>query len=230
PSSRRTKSVLLNYPNNPTGAVYPKGTVASLVELFKRHDIFVVVGEMYAETTLYGEHHSFTSYPAIKDRLLAVNGLSKSHAMTGWRLGWLLGSAEVVGKLAMFHLCDAMWASMPSQIAALEALTSAADAPAEMNAAYKERRDYIYRRLVDMGLETVLPEGAFYIFPSIKEYNGSSFDFAVELLEETGVAVVPGAAFSEYGEGYIRISFATSMENLKEAADRMEKFLKGKKR
>jgi len=228
--TQRTKAVLLNYPNNPTGAVYPKGTVASLVELFKRHDIFVVVDEMYAENTLDGEHHSFTSYPAIKDRLLAVNGLSKSHAMTGWRIGWLLGSAEMVEKLTLVHLYNTLCASMPSQIAALEALTRAADAPAEMNAAYKERRDYIYRRLVDMGLETVLPEGAFYIFPSIKEYNGSSFDFAVELLEETGVAVVPGAAFSEYGEGYIRISFATSMENLKEAADRMEKFLKGKKR
>lgn len=227
--TERTKAVLLNYPNNPTGAVYPEETVASLVELFKRHDIFVVVDEMYAENTLDGEHHSFTSYPDIKDRLLAVNGLSKSHAMTGWRIGWLIGNAEMVEKMTLVHLYNTLCASMPSQIAALEALTGAAGAPAAMNAAYQERRDYIYRRLIDMGLDTVLPEGAFYIFPSIKKYNESSFGFAVELLEEAGVAVVPGSAFSEYGEGHIRISFATSMENLEEAADRMERFLEGKR-
>src|SRR5699024_12076370 len=133
PSSRRTKSVLLNYPNNPTGAVYPKGTVASLVELFKRHDIFVVVDEMYAENTLDGEHHSFTSYPAIKDRLLAVNGLSKSHAMTGWRIGWLLGSAEMVEKLTLVHLYNTLCASMLSQIAILVALSRASDASALFN-------------------------------------------------------------------------------------------------
>ncbi len=224
----RTKAVLLNYPNNPTGTVYPKETIETLVKLFEKHDVFVVIDEMYSENTLDGSHHSFTSYPEIKDKLLAVNGLSKSHAMTGWRIGWLLGSVEMVEKLTLVHLYNTLCASMPSQIAALEALTGAVDAPVEMNAAYVERRNYIYKRLVDMGLDVVMPKGAFYIFPSIKEYNGSSFDFAVELLEKARVAVVPGAAFSEYGEGYIRISFATSMENLEEAANRLEKFLKEK--
>lgn len=224
----RTKAVLLNYPNNPTGAIYPKETIESLVKLFEKHDIFVIVDEMYSENTLEGEHYSFTSYPEIKDRLLAVNGLSKSHAMTGWRIGWLLGSAEMVEKLTLVHLYNSLCASMPSQIAALEALTGALDAPLAMNAAYVERRDYIYGRLVDMGLDVVMPKGAFYIFPSVRKYNDSSFDFAVELLEATQVAVVPGSAFSEYGEGHIRISFATSMENLETAADRMERFLSRK--
>ncbi|AKG74826.1 N-acetyl-L,L-diaminopimelate aminotransferase [Salinicoccus halodurans] len=225
----RTKAVLLNYPNNPTGAIYPKETIESLVKLFDRHDIFVIVDEMYSENTLDGTHHSFTTYPEIKGKLLAVNGLSKSHAMTGWRIGWLLGSDEMIEKLTLVHLYNTLCASMPSQIAALEALTGAADAPVEMNAAYIERRNYIYKRLMDMGLDVVLPRGAFYIFPSIKEYNESSFDFAVELLEKAHVAVVPGSAFSKYGEGHIRISFATGMKNLEEAADRLEGFLRGKK-
>ncbi|WP_411842674.1 aminotransferase class I/II-fold pyridoxal phosphate-dependent enzyme [Salinicoccus sp. HZC-1] len=224
----KTKAVLLNYPNNPTGAIYPEETIESLVKLFEKHDIFVIVDEMYSENTLDGEHYSFTSYPEIKDKLLAVNGLSKSHAMTGWRIGWLLGSAEMVEKLTLVHLYNTLCASMPSQVAALEALTGALDAPVEMNAAYVERRDYIYRRLVDMGLDVVLPKGAFYIFPSIRKYNESSSDFAIELLETAQVAVVPGAAFSEYGEGHIRISFATSMENLEAAADRLERFLSRK--
>lgn len=224
----RTKAVLLNYPNNPTGAIYPEETIESLVNLFEKHDIFVIVDEMYSENTLDGEHYSFTSYPKIKDRLLAVSGLSKSHAMTGWRIGWLLGSAEMVEKLTLVHLYNTLCASMPSQIAALEALTGAMDAPLAMNEAYVERRDYIYERLVGMGLDVVLPKGAFYIFPSIRKYNENSFDFAIELLEEAHVAVVPGAAFSEYGEGHIRISFATSMDNLVEAADRMERFLRSK--
>ncbi|WP_020007281.1 aminotransferase class I/II-fold pyridoxal phosphate-dependent enzyme [Salinicoccus albus] len=221
----KTKAVLLNYPNNPTGTIYPRGTLDALVHVFKKHDIFVVVDEMYSENTLEGEHFSLTSYPEIRDRLLTVNGLSKSHAMTGWRIGWLLGSREMVEKLTLVHLYNSLCTSTPSQIAGYTALTEAPDAPRVMNEEYVKRRDYIYQRLSEMGLDAVLPKGAFYIFPSIKRYNESSFDFAVDLLEKTQVAVVPGAAFSKYGEGYIRISFATSMENLKEAADRMEQYL-----
>src|SRR5699024_12651918 len=132
-STLLTKEVLINNPNNATLAVYPKGTVASLVELFKRHDLFVFVDKMYAENTLDGEHHSFTSYPAIKNRLLAVNGLIKSHSMTGWRIGWLLGSAEMVEKLTLVHLYNTLCASMLSQIAILVALSRASDASALFN-------------------------------------------------------------------------------------------------
>lgn len=224
----KTKAVLLNYPNNPTGAIYSKETVDALVEVFKKHDIFIVVDEMYSENTLDGDHYSLTSYPEIKNKLLAVNGLSKSHAMTGWRIGWLLGSREMVEKLTLVHLYNSLCTSMPSQIAGHTALTEALDAPSVMNQEYVKRRDYIHKRLTEMGLDAVPPKGAFYIFPSVKKYDEKSFDFAVDLLEKTQVAVVPGAAFSEYGEGHIRISFATSMENLKEAADRMEQFLETK--
>lgn len=221
----RTKAVLLNYPTNPTGVTYTKAQMDALVEVFKKHDIFVITDEIYGENTLEGEHISLASYPELKEKALIVNGLSKSHAMTGWRIGWVTGHKGIMEDVTAVHLYNTICASIPSQYAAIEALTSQLDVPKEMNRAYIERRDYIYKRLTDMGLEVSKPTGAFYIFPSIEKYDRDSFRFATNLLETVHLAVVPGRSFSEYGEGHIRLSFACSMEELTEAADRLEKYI-----
>lgn len=222
----RTKAIILNYPTNPTGVTYDKEQLDALVEVFQRHDIFVITDEIYAENTFEGEHHSMAEYDGIKDRVLVVNGLSKSHAMTGWRIGYVTGDARVIEEVTTVHLYNTICASIPSQYAALEALTNQLNVPREMNAEYIKRRDFIYQRLIDMGLEVEMPTGAFYIFPSIEQYSGDSFQFATDLLEAVELAVVPGRSFGESAEGHIRLSFACSMETLEEAADRLEKYLK----
>lgn len=222
----RTKAVLLNYPTNPTGVTYTKAQMDALVEVFKRHDIFVITDEIYGENTLEGEHISLAKYPEIKEKAIIVNGLSKSHAMTGWRIGYVVGHRKIMEDITAVHLYNTICASIPSQYAAIEALTTQLHVPKEMNQAYIQRRDYIYKRLTDMGLEVSKPTGAFYIFPSIRKYEEDSFKFATDLLENVHLAVVPGRSFSEYGEGHIRLSFACSMEELTEAADRLEKYIK----
>ncbi|MFB9861245.1 aminotransferase class I/II-fold pyridoxal phosphate-dependent enzyme [Salinicoccus siamensis] len=224
--TKRTKAVILNYPTNPTGVTYTKEQVDRLAEMFKQHDIFVITDEIYAENTLEGEHASMAAYPDIKDRVLVVNGLSKSHAMTGWRIGYVVGHRDIMEEVITVHLYNTICAAIPSQYAAIEALRNQRHVPAEMNEAYIRRRDYIYGRLVDMGLEVSKPTGAFYIFPSVSKYDEDSFRFATDLLETVQLAVVPGRSFSEFGEGHIRLSFACSMEELTEAADRLEKYIK----
>lgn len=222
----KTKAVLLNYPTNPTGVTYTREQMDALVEVFKKHDIFVITDEIYGENTLEGEHISLAMYPEIKEKAIIVNGLSKSHAMTGWRIGYVVGHSVIMEDITAVHLYNTICASIPSQYAAIEALTTQLHVPKEMNQAYIQRRDYIYKRLVDMGLEVSKPTGAFYIFPSISKYEKDSFKFATDLLENVHLAVVPGRSFSEYGEGHIRLSFACSMEELTEAADRLEKYIK----
>lgn len=224
--TEKTKAVLLNYPTNPTGVTYTKKQMDALVEVFKKYDIFVITDEIYGENTLQGEHISLAMYPEIKEKAIIVNGLSKSHAMTGWRIGYVVGHSVIMEDITAVHLYNTICASIPSQYAAIEALTTQLHIPKEMNQAYIQRRDYIYKRLVDMGLEVSKPTGAFYIFPSISKYEKDSFKFATDLLENVHLAVVPGRSFSEYGEGHIRLSFACSMEELTEAADRLEKYIK----
>lgn len=222
----KTKAVLLNYPTNPTGVTYTEAQMDALVEVFKRHDIFVITDEIYGENTLESEHISLAKYPEIKEKAIIVNGLSKSHAMTGWRIGYVVGHRNIMEDITAVHLYNTICASIPSQYAAIEALTTQLHIPKEMNQAYIQRRDYIYKRLIDMGLEVSKPTGAFYIFPSIRKYEEDSFKFATDLLESVHLAVVPGRSFSDYGEGHIRLSFACSMEELTEAADRLEKYIK----
>lgn len=222
----KTKAVLLNYPTNPTGVTYTEAQMDALVEVFKRHDIFVITDEIYGENTLESEHISLAKYPEIKEKAIIVNGLSKSHAMTGWRIGYVVGHRNIMEDITAVHLYNTICASIPSQYAAIEALTTQLHIPKEMNRAYIQRRDYIYKRLIDMGLEVSKPTGAFYIFPSIRKYEEDSFKFATDLLESVHLAVVPGRSFSDYGEGHIRLSFACSMEELTEAADRLEKYIK----
>lgn len=221
----RTKAIILNCPTNPTGVAYTKAQMDALVEVFRQHDIFIITDEIYAENTLEGEHISLSSYADIKEKVLVVNGLSKSHAMTGWRIGYVVGDRTIMEDITAVHLYNTICAAIPSQYAAIEALKHQRHVPREMNAAYIERRDYIYRRLIDMGLEVSRPTGAFYIFPSIRKYEADSFKFATDLLERVQLAVVPGRSFSEYGEGHIRLSFACSMGELTEAADRLEKYV-----
>lgn len=223
----KTKAVLLNFPSNPTGKVLSEEEMAPLVKELASHEIFIISDEIYSEITYDAKHISFSQYPELRDRLFLIHGLSKSHSMTGWRLGYVLGPAEFMTHVLKVHLYDTICAALPSQYAAIEALDNSRHSAAEMSATYKERRDLIVERLTQMGLETKTPQGAFYVFPSIEKFNMTSFEFADRLLEEEHVAVVPGSGFTEFGEGFIRISYATSIENINEGLKRIERFVNG---
>lgn len=224
--NERTKAVIFNFPSNPTGVTLPKSHLNQLVEVLKDKEIFVISDEIYSENTFYGEHHSFASYKELRHKLFLLHGLSKSHAMTGWRIGYVLGPEYIMEHVLKVHLYNAICASVPSQHAAIEALENCREIPGEMNEAYIKRRDYVFERLNDIGLSSIKPQGAFYIFPSIQKLQMSSMQFAKKLLDEKHVAVVPGSGFTKYGEGHVRISFAHSMEHLKEGLDRIEDFVK----
>lgn len=223
----KTKAVLLNFPSNPTGKVLSEEEMSPLVKELASHEIFIISDEIYSEITYDAKHISFSQYPELRDRLFLIHGLSKSHSMTGWRLGYVLGPAEFMTHVLKVHLYDTICAALPSQYAAIEALDNSRHSAAEMSATYKERRDLIVERLTQIGLETKTPQGAFYVFPSIEKFNMTSFEFADRLLEEEHVAVVPGSGFTEFGEGFIRISYATSIENINEGLKRIERFVNG---
>ncbi|TWT27684.1 aminotransferase class I/II-fold pyridoxal phosphate-dependent enzyme [Planomicrobium sp. CPCC 101110] len=224
--TNKTKAILLNFPSNPTGVTITKEQMAPLVEELKQHDIFIVSDEIYSENSFESKHESFAGYNEIKDRTFLVQGLSKSHSMTGWRMGFLLGPEQYMSQILKVHMYNSVCASLPSQHAAIEALKNNRDAPEEMNRAYKERRDFVYGKLAEMGLDVVKPRGAFYIFPSVAKYGMTSFEFATRLLKEGGVAAVPGSAFTEFGEGFLRISYAYSMPTLEKAMERMSEWIK----
>ena len=225
--TEKTKAIILNYPSNPTGMTLSKEQMDGLVSVLERHDIFVISDEIYSENSFNKKHVSFAEYPQIRNQLFLVHGLSKSHAMTGWRIGYVLGPKDVMEHVLKVHLYNSICAALPSQYAAIEALTTSRGAPEVMNKTYVERRDYVYDRLISMGLSVVKPTGAFYIFPSIEVTGLTSWAFATDLLDQEHVAVVPGSAFTEYGEGFIRISYANSMETLVEGMDRIERFIRG---
>ena len=224
--TEKTKAIILNYPSNPTGMTLSKEQMDGLVSVLERHDIFVISDEIYSENSFNKKHVSFAEYPQIRNQLFLVHGLSKSHAMTGWRIGYVLGPKDVMEHVLKVHLYNSICAALPSQYAAIEALTTSRGAPEVMNKTYVERRDYVYDRLISMGLSVVKPTGAFYIFPSIEVTGLTSWAFATDLLDQEHVAVVPGSAFTEYGEGFIRISYANSMETLVEGMDRIERFIR----
>lgn len=221
-----TKAVMFNYPTNPTGAVIAHEVMDEIVAFLKDKDIYIISDEIYSENSFDHEHKSFGSYPEIKDRLFLIHGLSKSHAMTGYRIGFLMGDARLIAQTVKVSAFNILCASVPSQYAAISALTECRDTPDLMNASYRKRRDYVYGRLVAMGIEVQKPEGAFYIFPSIKKFGMTSEEFATRLMAEGGVGVVPGSAFSEVGEGYLRITYAYAMDTLILAMDRLEAFVK----
>lgn len=221
----KTTCIILPSPSNPTGVALSEQELADLSELLKDKEIFVLSDEIYSELAFSGKHTSIAQFEGMRDKTIVINGLSKSHSMTGWRIGFLFAPANIAKHILKVHQYNVSCASSVSQHAALEALEHGANDSIPMRTEYENRMNYVFNRLVDMGLSPVKPDGAFYILPSIEQFGMSSFDFAMKLANEGNVAVVPGSAFSAYGEGYVRISFAYDMEILKEGMDRLESFL-----
>lgn len=222
----KTKILVLPFPNNPTGAVMERKDLEEIAQVVREKDIFVVSDEIYAELTFTGENHvSIASLPGMKERTILINGFSKSHAMTGWRLGYCCGPAEIIHEMTKIHQFAIMCAPTNSQYAAVTALRDCDGEVAKMREAYNQRRRYLMHAFKEMGLPCFEPFGAFYVFPCIKEFGMTSEEFASRLLEEERVAVVPGDAFGACGEGYVRISYAYSLEALKRALDRLGDFV-----
>lgn len=222
----RTKILLLSYPNNPTGAIMERKDLEEIAEVCRDKDIFVISDEIYSELT-YGKnpHVSIASLPGMKERTVVINGFSKAFAMTGWRLGYALGPEKVIKQMTKIHQFAIMCAPTTSQFAAVEALRNGAGDIEVMRESYDRRRKYLLSAFEDMGLPCFEPEGAFYMFPSIKRFNMSSEEFAERLLKAEKLAVVPGTAFGAGGEGFLRISYAYSIDSLKEAVGRLERFI-----
>jgi aminotransferase len=221
----QTRCVILCYPSNPTGQVLSKQELNDLAELLEDRELFILSDEIYSEL-VYGEsHQSIATIGKLRDKTIVINGLSKSHAMTGWRIGFTLAPANITEHMVKVHQYNVTCASSVSQYAALEALTAGIDDALPMRQEYEARRDYVYDRLLAMGFELEKPEGAFYLFPSIAKFGLSSQEFTMRLLQDEHVAVVPGDAFTSYGEGFIRISYAYSQEVLEESLNRVERFI-----
>ncbi len=221
----RTKILILPFPNNPTGAIMEKEDLEAIAEVILRHDIFVMSDEIYAELTYKDKHVSIASLPGMRERTILINGFSKAYAMTGWRLGYACGPENILQQMTKIHQFAIMCAPTTSQYAAVDALKNGDEDVAQMRTAYNQRRRYLMNAFREMGLECFEPFGAFYVFPCIKEFGMTSDEFATRFLEEEKVAVVPGTAFGDCGEGYLRISYAYSLENLKVAIGRLEAFV-----
>ena len=223
----KTKLLVLPFPNNPTGAVMERSDLEKIAEVIKKHDIFVLSDEIYSELTYLEKHVTIASLPGMWERTIVINGFSKSHAMTGWRLGYACGPRVIIGQMLKIHQFAIMCAPSTSQYAVVEALKNGDEDVAQMREEYNGRRRYLLHRFKEMGLSCFEPFGAFYVFPCISEFGMTSEQFATKLLNTEKLAVVPGTAFGDCGEGYIRISYAYSLENLKEAMNRMEAFIQG---
>ena len=221
----KTKLLVLPFPNNPTGAVMEKSDLEAIAKVVEEHDLFILSDEIYAELCYLENHTSIASLPGMKERTIVINGFSKSHAMTGWRLGYACGPRRIIEQMLKIHQYAIMCAPTNSQYAAVEALRHGDEDVAMMREQYNQRRRFLVHEFERMNLQCFEPFGAFYIFPSIKEFGMSSEEFATRFLREEKVAVVPGTAFGDSGEGFLRISYAYSLENLKIALGRLEKFI-----
>lgn len=221
----KTKILILPFPNNPTGAIMEKEDLEAIAEIIEEKDLFVISDEIYGELTYKGKHTSIVSLPGMKERTILINGFSKAYAMTGWRLGYACGPRVIMDQMLKIHQFAIMCAPTTSQYAAVEALKNGDEDVEEMREAYNQRRRYLMHAFKEMGLACFEPYGAFYVFPSIKEFGMTSDEFATRLLQEEKVAVVPGTAFGDCGEGYLRISYAYSLENLKVALGRLSHFI-----
>ena len=222
----KTKLLVLPFPNNPTGAIMPRRELEEIAKVCVEKDIFVVSDEIYAELSYYGERHvSIAEMPGMKERTVLINVFSKAYAMTGWRLGYVCAPENILSQMLKIHQFAIMCAPTTSQCAAVEAMRNGDKDVAEMTQSYNQRRRFLLNEFRQMGLECFEPYGAFYVFPNIKKYGMTSEEFAERLLEEEKVAVVPGTAFGDCGEGYVRISYAYSLERLKLALDRIKSFL-----
>jgi len=221
----KLKAVILNYPANPTGVTYSREQMAKLAAVLKKYAVFVICDEVYSELTYTGEAHvSMASF--IPEQTIVINGLSKSHAMTGWRLGFIFAPAALTAQLIKSHQYLVTAAGTMNQYAAIEALTEGRDDAEPMKKEYVKRRDYIIEKMSALGFEMIKPDGAFYIFAKIPAaYNQDSFAFLQDFAREKAVAFIPGAAFGQYGEGYVRLSYAASMEVIKEAMKRLKEYM-----
>ena len=221
----KTKILIMPFPNNPTGAIMEKADLEAIIQVVKEHDLFVISDEIYSELTYVDKHVSIASFPGMKERTVLINGFSKAYAMTGWRLGYACASETILKQMLKIHQFAIMCAPTTSQYAAIEALKNGEEDVLEMREAYNGRRRYLMQAFREMGLKCFEPYGAFYVFPCIKEFGMTSEEFAQKLLEEEKVAVVPGSAFGDCGEGYIRISYAYSLEDLKIALAHIRTFI-----
>ena len=221
----KTKILILPYPNNPTGAVMDKSDLEKIAKVIIENDIFVISDEIYSELTYNGKHVSIASFEGMKERTLLINGFSKAYAMTGWRLGYACGPKELLKQMTKIHQYAIMCAPTISQYAAIEALKNGDKDVLEMKLSYNQRRRFLLNAFKDMGLECFEPNGAFYVFPCIKEFGMTSEEFATKFLEYEHVAAVPGTAFGESGEGFLRISYAYSLDTLKIAMERLKRFV-----
>lgn len=221
----KTKILILPFPNNPTGAIMERSDLEAIAEVIIKHDLFVISDEIYAELTYKDKHVSIVEIPGMQERTILINGFSKAYAMTGWRLGYACGPEPIITQMTKVHQFAIMCAPTTSQYAAVEALKNGDADIAEMKMAYNQRRRFLLNAFQEMGLECFEPYGAFYVFPCIKEFGMSSEEFATRFLQEEKVAVVPGTAFGDSGEGYVRISYAYSLDNLRLAMDKMKHFV-----
>lgn len=221
----KTKLLILAFPNNPTGAIMEKKDLEAIAEVILKHDIYVISDEIYSELSYQEEHVSIASLPDMRERTIMINGFSKAYAMTGWRLGYACGPELIMKQMTKLHQFAIMCAPTTSQYAAVEALKHGDGDVAEMRESYNQRRRFLMHQFREMGLECFEPYGAFYVFPCIKEFGMSSEEFAMRFLEEEKVAVVPGTAFGDCGEGFLRISYAYSIDDLKVALGRLKKFI-----
>ena len=222
----KSKLLVLPYPNNPTGAVMEREDLEALAPVIEKHDLYVLSDEIYGELTYTGNPHvSIASIPGMQERTILINGFSKAYAMTGWRLGYVAGPERIVKQMTKIHQYCIMCAPTTSQYAAVDALRNGDEDVKHMRESYDERRRYVLHALHEMGIPCFEPEGAFYVFPCIRQFGMTSEEFSVRLLQEEKVAIVPGTAFGDCGEGYLRISYAYSIDDLKKALGRLRKFV-----
>ncbi len=221
----KTKMVVLPFPNNPTGAIMTAQELQAVADMIKEKDLFVLSDEIYSELSYHGQHVSIASLPGMAERTVVINGFSKSFAMTGWRLGYAAAPREIIKQMIKIHQYIIMSSPTTSQYAAIEALKNGMEDVGRMREAYNQRRRFLVKELNEMGLPCFEPYGAFYVFPNISRFGMTSEEFAGRLLREQRVAVVPGDAFGKCGEGFLRISYAYSIENLKVALEKIQKFI-----
>ena len=221
----KTKILVLPFPNNPTGAIMERADLEAIAKVIEKHDLFVISDEIYSELCYTENHVSIVNIPGMQERTILINGFSKSYAMTGWRLGYACGPEPIIAQMTKIHQFCIMCAPTTSQYAAVDALKNGDEDVANMREAYNQRRRFLVHAFKEMGLECFEPFGAFYIFPCIKEFGMTSDEFANRFLAEEKVAVVPGNSFGDSGEGFIRISYAYSLERLKLAIARLDRFV-----
>ena len=224
--TEKTKLLVLPFPNNPTGGIMEERDLEAIVPIILKHNLYVLTDEIYSALSYKGKHHSIIEFPGMRERTVYINGFSKAYAMTGWRLGYACAEERILKQMLKLHQFAIMCAPTTSQYSAVEALRNGDADVRKMRDAYDERRRFLVYHLRKMGLDCFEPYGAFYVFPSIRKFGLSSEEFAEKLLKEEKVAVVPGNAFGTSGEGFIRISYAYSLDNLKKAMERMERFIK----